>query len=128
MEGALVSHAAQTNDRELNALLAEYRPWHTLPGAFYTEPFVYGRDIELIWRRGWLFAAHSCQLREPGDYVTLEVGNDSLLVLRDDNGEVAPCITSVGIAARSCATSRRADWDESFVLTISGRTLGTALC
>jgi len=83
-----MSHTANSTDREFNALLSACQPWHSLPGAFYSDPFVYQRDIEQIWRRGWLFAAHSCQLREPGDYVTLEVGDDSLLVLRDEHGTV----------------------------------------
>ena len=74
--------------QSLDPLLPECRAGHALPGVFYSDPYIYECDLERVWRHGWLFAAHSCQLREPGDYITLEVGNDSLLVLRDDQGQV----------------------------------------
>src|SRR4029077_1077187 len=34
----------------------------------------------------WLFAGHSCQLAQSGDYITVNVDVDSLIVLRDDEG------------------------------------------
>src|SRR5262249_41636004 len=43
---------------------------------------------ERIWRRGWLFAGHSGEVRRPGDYVVVDVGADSLVVIRDDAGRL----------------------------------------
>lgn len=77
-----------TRDDGLAALIAGCRAGYSLPRDFYCDASVYEFDLERIWRRQWLFAAYSFQLGTPGDFVTLSVGDDSLLVLRDDNGEV----------------------------------------
>lgn len=41
-----------------------------------------------IWLRGWVFAGHTCEISMPGDYFTLTVDTDLLLVIRDDAGQV----------------------------------------
>src|SRR5262245_59238819 len=73
---------------QLDRLIATAPDGHSLPGTFFSDPLVYQADLEQVWRRGWLFAAHSCQIRNPGDYITLNVDHDSLIVLRDDDGTV----------------------------------------
>jgi phenylpropionate dioxygenase-like ring-hydroxylating dioxygenase large terminal subunit len=70
----------------LAALLAERRHGFSLPQAFYTDPAVHEADLEAIFYRRWLFAAVSCELAEPGAFVTLTVGQSPILVLRDDGG------------------------------------------
>ncbi|MBY0458290.1 MAG: Rieske 2Fe-2S domain-containing protein, partial [Gemmataceae bacterium] len=57
--------------------------WHTLPGEFYSSDAVYAAELARIWRRAWLFAAHTCELAEPGAFITLSVGDDPILLLRD---------------------------------------------
>ena len=44
--------------------------------------------MEIIWRGGWLFAGHSCQIPNPGDYFLYEVDDDSLIIIRQDDGQV----------------------------------------
>ena len=61
---------------------------HSLLQQFYCHQSVYQIDLERVWRRGWLFAGHSCEISKPGEYFTLEVDADSLLVIRDQNGQV----------------------------------------
>jgi Rieske 2Fe-2S family protein len=72
----------------IEALLAGFQPGWSLPGAFYTDEAMYRLDIERIWRRGWLFAGHTCEIPEPGDYLTVEVDTDSIILLRGDDGEI----------------------------------------
>ena len=69
-------------------LSASRRAGYSLPGRFYSDELVYRLELERIWRRGWLFVCHTCEIRQPGDFVTFAVGNDSLIVIRDDNGDV----------------------------------------
>jgi Rieske 2Fe-2S family protein len=38
--------------------------------------------------RGWLFAGHSCELRNPGDWLTLQLDTDSIIVIRSEDGAV----------------------------------------
>jgi Rieske 2Fe-2S family protein len=72
----------------LEALIAGCQPGWSLPRAFYTDEAVYRLDIERIWRRGWLFAGHTCEIPEPGDYFTVEIDTDSIIILRGDDGEI----------------------------------------
>ena len=68
-------------------LIASREENHPLRGLFYHDPEIYAADLARIWRVGWLFAVHSCELREPGDYVTVDIDADSLIVLRADDGK-----------------------------------------
>ncbi len=69
-------------------MLAECRAGWSLPGPFYREDEVYRLDVERIWRTGWLFAGHSCELPRAGDYFTLEVDTDSVIVIRSEGGQI----------------------------------------
>jgi len=51
---------------KIASLAAQYRPGWSLPGAFYSDQDVYHADLERIWRKGWLFAGHSCEIPKPG--------------------------------------------------------------
>jgi len=73
----------------LSDTLAEYRPGYSLPRAFYHDPEVYQRELDVIWRGGWLFAGHSCEIPQPGDYFLYDVEPDSLIVVRTETGTLA---------------------------------------
>src|SRR5579859_2746630 len=72
----------------LDMLIDDCQPGWSLPGAFYRDEAIYRMDIDRIWRRGWLFAGHSCEIAEPGDYFTVEVDIDSIIIVRDDDGTI----------------------------------------
>lgn len=74
--------------KQIDALIASRPPNHSLPGGFYSEELVYRYELEAIWRRGWLFVGHTCEIPQPGDYVTFAVGDDSLIVNRGDDGKI----------------------------------------
>src|SRR5436190_2756862 len=60
----------------LDSLVAQYCPGFSLPREFYSDPGVYQADIDRVWRRGWLFAGHSCEIPKPGNFFTLTVDTD----------------------------------------------------
>jgi glycine betaine monooxygenase A len=72
----------------LDRLIAEHKPGHALAREFQTDPEVYRLDLERIWRRGWLFAGHTCEVKHPGDYFVFELDADSLVVIRGDDGQI----------------------------------------
>jgi Rieske 2Fe-2S family protein len=74
--------------RAIGRLVASRRPGYSLPGEFYSSELVYRAELERIWRRGWLFAGHTCEIANPGDYFTLAVDADSLIIIRDEGGEI----------------------------------------
>jgi Rieske 2Fe-2S family protein len=74
--------------RRLQEIIARRQAGYSLPGEFYSSDFVYRAELERIWRRGWLFVGHTCEIAEPGDYFTFDVNHDSLIVIRHDDGEL----------------------------------------
>jgi Rieske 2Fe-2S family protein len=63
-------------------------PLTALPREFYTSPEWFQRDLERIFRRRWLFVCHVSEIPKPGDYTTLEIGDDSIVVARDQQSRV----------------------------------------
>ena len=68
-------------------LIARQPAGHSMLREFYSDEEVYRLDCETVWRRGWLFAGHTCEISKPGDYFTLEVDGDSIIIARDPNGQ-----------------------------------------
>jgi phenylpropionate dioxygenase-like ring-hydroxylating dioxygenase large terminal subunit len=85
----LVSAGSNANGRaNLSNALGEHRRGHSLPSRLYTDPAVFAAEVEEIWLRRWVFAGHECELRFPGDFLTVQIGPASLIVLRSDDGAV----------------------------------------
>lgn len=60
----------------------------TLPAEAFTSPDVYGREIEAIFLREWLCAGRVDQVPNPGDYFSLDLLGDRLVVVRGKDDEV----------------------------------------
>jgi phenylpropionate dioxygenase-like ring-hydroxylating dioxygenase large terminal subunit len=59
-----------------------------LPPACYTSPEFYAREMERIFRRDWLCVGRADEVAEPGDYLSLELLGEPLVMVRDAAGEV----------------------------------------
>ena len=78
----------QSELADLERLVQSRQEGHGLPREFYRDELVYRADIERVWRRGWLFAGHTCEIPQPGDYFTFKLDTDSLIIIRDDEGQI----------------------------------------
>lgn len=86
----IAPHPRRTGDRagartDLAALVESRSPGYSLPGPCYTSPEAFEVDIEAVWARSWVFVATEAEVREPGDYVTVDLGPYSVIVVRDDD-------------------------------------------
>jgi phenylpropionate dioxygenase-like ring-hydroxylating dioxygenase large terminal subunit len=54
----------------------------------FSDPDVYDREQELVFGRCWLFLAEDSMIPEPGDYITTAMGEDPVIVCRDNAGNV----------------------------------------
>lgn len=61
-------------------------PVDTLPAAYYFDPSHYQRELSRIWYRNWIYVCRSSAIHEARSFVTLEVGTQSILVVRGDDG------------------------------------------
>jgi len=66
-------------------LIANRRPGYSLPAPFYLSPEVFRQDLRLIFGRHWLYVGVEPEIPEPGDFFTVEIGNDSIIIVRDDD-------------------------------------------
>jgi phenylpropionate dioxygenase-like ring-hydroxylating dioxygenase large terminal subunit len=61
---------------------------HAISGERYWSPEVARREAEALWPRVWQVAGRVDQIPEPGDYVTYEIGRDSVIAVRGDDHRV----------------------------------------
>ncbi|MDB6090081.1 MAG: (Fe-S)-binding protein, partial [Gammaproteobacteria bacterium] len=66
-------------------LIANRRPGYSLPAPFYLSPQVFQQDLRLIFGRHWIQVGVEPEIPEPGDFFTVEIGSDSVIIVRDDD-------------------------------------------
>ena len=54
----------------------------TLPPHYYTKSEFFDREVENIFFRSWLYAAHRSQVAQPGDFVTFSILDQNLILMR----------------------------------------------
>ncbi len=59
---------------------------HSLPGRFYGDPEIFALDMAAIFHTQWLFAGCTCEVEQPGQYLTVAVGPTSVVVVRGRDG------------------------------------------
>lgn len=69
-------------------LIAEHQPGSALARAFYTDPDLYQRELELFVLPHWLCVGHLSQIPDPGDYFLFEIAGESIIVQRREGGEI----------------------------------------
>ena len=59
-----------------------------IPKSRYTSRAWHDLETESLWTRVWQIACTEDCIAEPGDYWEYEIGSLSIIVLRDDEGEL----------------------------------------
>jgi phenylpropionate dioxygenase-like ring-hydroxylating dioxygenase large terminal subunit len=72
----------------LRALIASRRPGHALPREFYTDPAIFESDVEHMLLKHWFCAGHESSIARSGDYLTVDLGAESVILARTPAGEV----------------------------------------
>ncbi len=69
----------------IRELLASTKPGYALPQGFYRRADVFEADLRLLEGR-WMFAGHVSEAAEAGDWFTAELGAESAIVVRGEDG------------------------------------------
>jgi phenylpropionate dioxygenase-like ring-hydroxylating dioxygenase large terminal subunit len=67
-------------------MMSNFDPARGLPTWNYTSEAMLGLEYERLLLPSWQFACHVSQVREAGAYATLDLGRDSIIVMRDREG------------------------------------------
>jgi glycine betaine catabolism A len=59
-----------------------------LPASWYYDPARYARELEAFWYRKWIAVARDEEVPAPGDWRTVRIGTQSLVIVRGEAGEL----------------------------------------
>lgn len=58
----------------------------TLPARYYTDPAIFEREKERIFLRSWLYVGHESQVAEPGAFLTYDIYDQGVAIVRGHDG------------------------------------------
>ena len=61
----------------------------SMPASFYTDPEMYPAEVECVFINGWICVGRCDEIPNKGDYYTLEMLNEPLIVVRQKDEGVA---------------------------------------
>lgn len=61
---------------------------YTLPARYYTSPEIYDREREAIFYRSWIYAGHVEELQQPGSFLTVQIIDQNIAVIRGKDGKL----------------------------------------
>jgi phenylpropionate dioxygenase-like ring-hydroxylating dioxygenase large terminal subunit len=61
------------------------------PGYVYASAEVFKREVEEYFMRDWLYAGRVEELSKPGDYLTMRIVGEPVLISRDNDGVLSAC-------------------------------------
>lgn len=64
------------------------KPGFAIDSYFYRSHVTFQAELEHIIFKSWLYAGHISQIPEKGDYFLFELGEDSIIISRDDSGAI----------------------------------------
>jgi phenylpropionate dioxygenase-like ring-hydroxylating dioxygenase large terminal subunit len=73
---------------DVAALIRNHRPGYALARDFYTDPAIFERDMQCMLLRHWFCAGHASSISRGGDYFVVELGSESVIIVRTLGGEI----------------------------------------
>lgn len=69
---------------DYNELVKEDR----VHGRVYTDPEIFAEEFDKIFHRGWVYVGHDSEIPNPGDFRLKWIGGQSVILVRDEDGNV----------------------------------------
>lgn len=88
MAGDRIGSSPPATPLDLTGLIARHRPGHALERPFYTDERIFEYDLDRMLFRHWFLALHASAIPNPGGYRTVELGPESIIVVRTPSGAI----------------------------------------
>jgi Rieske 2Fe-2S family protein len=72
----------------LAARIRSHQPGHALAREFYTDPGIFEQDMQRMLLRHWFCAGHVSSIPRAGDFLVVDLGSESVIVVRTAAGDV----------------------------------------
>ncbi len=59
-----------------------------LPRRYYNDPLIYREELAKIFSQRWLLACREEEIPEPGDFITIQLGGESIILLCGRDGQL----------------------------------------
>lgn len=69
-------------------LIQARKPRWAMDPEVYNSDTVYQDDLRHIWHATWIFAGHTFELKKPGSYMTLQIGDCPVVIVRDSDQQI----------------------------------------
>jgi phenylpropionate dioxygenase-like ring-hydroxylating dioxygenase large terminal subunit len=76
------------DSNDLASRIRDHRPGHALARAFYTDPAIFERDMQRMLLRHWFCVGHVSSIPRAGDYLLVDLGSESVIIVRTAAGEI----------------------------------------
>jgi phenylpropionate dioxygenase-like ring-hydroxylating dioxygenase large terminal subunit len=73
---------------DVAGLIRRHAPGRALAREFYTDPQVFERDMDRMLLRHWFCAGHASGVPRAGDFLTVDLGAESVIVVRSQEGAI----------------------------------------
>lgn len=87
--------------------------------AIFTDASLFELEMKAIFEGNWIYLAHESQIAEPGDYYTLTMGRQPIIITRDQNRQLHGMINSCSHRGAMLA-SRKSGNKTSFTCPFHG--------
>ena len=78
------------NQQKMTAMASAQleKPGFAIDPYFYRSHVTYETELEHIIFKSWLYAGHISQIAKNGDYFLFDIGEDSIIISRDNQGQI----------------------------------------
>ena len=74
--------------RQLSLVTADRSCSATLPTACYADPALFGREVNVLFRRSWVSVGRADRCKVPGDFATWNIGGVPVILVRSQSGDL----------------------------------------
>ncbi|WP_193092593.1 aromatic ring-hydroxylating oxygenase subunit alpha [Halomonas colorata] len=61
---------------------------YSLPQPFYNDARLFALDMQEVFEKEWLFAGMACEIPAKGNFMTLEIGDNPVVIVRGGEGQI----------------------------------------